>query len=140
MNKSKLKKIKEIEKRVPQEWRDSLMEEVYVAPDVRNEAIATLKEYEEEIPNLKDEDLKIAIRDQRRLQNMFDAGYYDVKEMRVNKDVAKKIEDFIEEEIIKAIDSGELPKPKSDREFNSFVKKLHKTNDKSNKKSNLHGN
>jgi len=135
MNKTKLKKIKAIEQKVPQEWRDALMKEEYVAPDVRNEALATLKDYQDRIPTLEGTELYEATRDHQRLQNMMDAGYFDAKEMKVDEDMAKQIEDFIDEEMKKAIESGELSAPKDDKEFIKYVKKLHKhgtTNQKPN--------
>lgn len=121
MNQSKLKKIKEIESRIPQEWRDNLMKKQYVAPDLRQEALNTLKEYEEQ-SELSPEDQK----DYRRLKNLFDAGYYDAEEMVVDEKIAKKMEDFMERELKKAMKSGELPKAKSDKELKDYVKKLKK--------------
>ena len=119
MNSKVSKKIKLIEDRVPQEWRDALMCEQYVAPDLREEVQVTMKELQEE-GNIKE---------YLRLKHLFDAGYYDAKEAVVDQEVAKKIEDFIDVELDKAIESGELPKPKDDKGLQKVIKKL-KRNEK----------
>lgn len=127
MNSKKLKKIRAIEKRVPQEWRDALTSEEYVAPDLREEALNTLTEYEANGETNE--------KDYLRLRHLFDAGYYDKKELVVNEEMAKKIEDFMDEEIDKAIASGELPPPEDDNELKEYVKKLHKNGKKQTKRS-----
>lgn len=127
MNSKKLKKIKAIEKQVPQEWRDKLMVEEYVAPDLREEAIKTLTELEEEGAT----DTK----DYLRLKHLFDAGYYDAKETKVDPIYAKKIEDFVEKGLRKAIKNGELPKPSDDKELQDYVKKLKRDEQRKQKRS-----
>lgn len=135
MNKSKLKKIKEIEKQVPQALRDKLMKEEYVAPDLREEAIKTLSEYPEEIDSLSGDEKSQAIKECKRLQNLFDAGYFDAKEMVVDPTVAKQIDDYVEKGIKAAIKSGDLPPAKNDKELEDYVKKLQRNEKR--KQSNL---
>lgn len=127
MNSKKIKKIRAIEKQVPQEWRDKLMVEEYVAPDLRAEAENSLREYEEEgLTNTKD---------YLRLKHLWDAGYYDAKEHKVDPIYAKKIEDFVEKGIQKAIKNGELPKPSGDKELQDYIKKLHRGETRKQKRS-----
>lgn len=114
MKKSVEKKLRAINKRVPQEWQDAVIKTQYVAPDLRNEILAVLAETPE-----TDEEAK----EQRRLQNMFDAGYYDAEESIVDEEIAKKIEEWVDAEVQKAIDAGEIPDPKKDDDVKKLVKK-----------------
>lgn len=122
MKKTVTRKLQEIQDSVPQEWRDALMKKEYIAPDLRQEAIATLAEYKKVI----DSGDTTEIKDYRRLKNLFDAGYYDATEMKVDEVVGKKIEDYVESKIKEAMQAGELPKEKSDKDLKGYLKKLRK--------------
>lgn len=115
MRKSVEKKLREINKRVPQEWQAAVVTEQYIAPDLRNEVIATLAETPENEEEAKE---------QRRLRNLFEAGYYDAKESVVDEEVAKKIEEWVEAEIKKAVDAGEIPDPNKTDELEAVRKKI----------------
>jgi hypothetical protein len=122
MKKKVTKKLKEIQDSVPKEWSDALMTTVFVAPDLRDEALKTLKEYEDDFQKGN----KDGERDYRRLKNLFDAGYYDATEAKVDEEIAKKIEDYVEAEILAAMERGELPEKESDKDLQKYVKKLKK--------------
>ena len=135
MRKSKLKIIQEIQSSVPQAWRDKLMTEQYIAPDLRDEAIKTLAEYPDDIAKLEGDEQKSAEKDFSRLQNLYEAGYYDATEQVVDEKIGKKIENYIEKALKEAMKSGKLPKAKNDKELANYIKKLHKHETKQRKSS-----
>lgn len=126
MRKATERVLKRINKSVPKEWQDAVVSEQYIAPDVREGVIEALAE----VPTTPEEE-----KEHKRLQNLFDAGYYDAKESKVDEEIAKKIEDYIEEKIKEAIASGEIPDP-SEEELHTITKKA-KRNEKRKQKSSL---
>jgi multidrug resistance efflux pump len=134
MNQRKIQIIRDIEKRVPQEWHDALIKKQYIAPDLRQEVVEQLASYPAEIEAAEGEARAKLEKDYRRLKNIFDSGYYDVMENVVDQEVAKKIEDFIEQGLQEAIDRGDLSD--DDEEIKKINKKL-KRNAKRNTKHSL---
>lgn len=134
MNKKKLKIIKDIEKSVPQEWRDALITEQYVAPDVRADVIAELEAREETLEALQGEEKLQMEKHLNRLKNIFDTGYFDLKEKVVDQEMAKKIEDHVSAGIEQAIKDGLLSD--ADPDFKKLTKKA-KRNVNRNTQSNL---
>lgn len=126
MRKKTEKVLRRINKSVPKEWQDAVVSEQYIAPDVREGVLEALKE----VPSTPEGEKEL-----RRLQNLFDAGYYDAKESKVDEEIAKKIEDYVEEEIKKAIEAGEIPDP-SEEEL-TMIDKKSKRNAKRKQKSSL---
>jgi hypothetical protein len=132
MNKRTLRVIKEIHASVPQDLRDRLFVETYIAPDLRLEARKQAKELFEEANALPDGPKKeTALKGAQRLQNIIDAGYYDAKEKRVDPEVAKQIEAYIDTELDKAIKEGRIPHPKDDTGYQNYQRKLRKHEHKS---------
>ena len=127
MKKSVEKKLRAINKAVPQEWQDAVVKKQYIAPDLRAEIVSVLAE----TPTTDD-----AKDEQRRLQNMFDAGMYDAEEHVVDEEIAKKIEDWVDAKVLEAIANGEIPDPKEEPDVTKLVKKT-KRNVKRKQESNL---
>ncbi len=124
MNKKTAKVIQQIHDSVPKEWRDQVVTQEYVAPDLRLQVRETVKEMREEAEQLTGEKREKALKEVQRLQNIIDAGYYDAKEWRVNPEVAKKIEEYIDAELDKAIAEGRIPHPKNDKGYQDYKRKL----------------
>lgn len=124
MNKRTRKIIQQINDSVPQELRDRLFVDAYVAPDLRLEARKQAQELWKTANDLPDGSKEEALIAAQRLQNIIDAGYYDAKEKRVDPEVAKEIEAWIDAELDKAIADGRIPHPKDDREHQAFIRKL----------------
>ncbi len=122
MNKKTEKKLRAITESVPQELRDKLVTRDYIAPDVRNAVIEQL------IEELTDPE---EIKEQRRLQNMFDAGFYDAMEDIVDPEIAKQIDEFVENKIQEAIDAGDLPDPSKIDDYKAKTKRNERRKQKS---------
>lgn len=111
MNSKTIKELRRISSRIPEEMLDRLMVEKDVAPVV--------KEVLERA--CKDKDVPKKLRDKYR--NIIDAGYIDLKEMIVDEDVQKEVDEWVENEIDKAIKLGRIPDPKVDKELQAYTKK-----------------
>lgn len=125
MNKRTRKIIQDINDTVPKELRDRLFKRVYVAPDLRlsvREALTAMREEAEEME--EGVQRRKLMKEAERLQNMIDAGYYDTTELRVDPEVAKEIDAWVGKELDRAIAEGRIPHPKSDRGYQSFIRKL----------------
>lgn len=125
MNKRTRLEIQRINDSVPKELRDRLFKRVYVAPDLRltvREAVKAMREEAEEME--EGVQRRKLMKEAERLQNMIDAGYYDTTELRVDPEVAKEMDAWVEKELDKAIAEGRIPHPKHDRQYQSFIRKL----------------
>jgi ArsR family metal-binding transcriptional regulator len=134
MNQRKIQIIRDIEKKVPKEWHEALIKKQYLAPDLRQEVIEQLEAYPAEIEQSQGETRVKLEKDFRRLKNIFDSGYYDAMENVVDTEVAKKIEDFIDQGLQEAIERGDLSD--DDEEIKKINKKL-KRNAKRNREHSL---
>lgn len=125
MNKRTRRVIQQIHDSVPKELRDRLFVETYIAPDLRLEARKQAQELFDEANALPDgEEKEVALKAAQRLQNIIDAGYFDEKQLTVDKDIAKQIDDYVSAELDKAIAEGRIPHPKDDRQHQNFIRKL----------------
>jgi len=125
MNKRTRKIIEDINNSVPQELRDRLFRREYVAPDLRLSVREAVKAMWEEAAEIEEGVQRRNLeKEATRLQNMIDAGYYDTTELRVDPEVAKEMEAWVDRELDKAIKEGRIPHPKHDRQYQSLVRKL----------------
>lgn len=95
---------------VPEDLRNNLMKKTYTMPVMREIALQAMKDDE------VDESLK------SRLTNLLNAGYLDEETEEVDTDVARQIDEYIESEILKAIEEKKLPKSN----FRGLIKKAKK--------------
>lgn len=138
MNKRTRRIIQEINDSVPQELRSALFKEVYVAPGLRLEARRNAKAMRKDAEALPEGgEREIALRSVQRLQNIIDAGHYDTKELRVDKEVAAKIDAWVDAELDKAIKDGRIPHPKDDKQHNSYQRKLKQHEQRKRKEAGL---
>lgn len=137
MTKKTQRIIQAINDSVPKELRDAVLTQEYIAPDLRLLARKTVVELREEAEAMEPgKERDKALREVQRLQNVIDAGYYDEKEWRVNKEAADKVEAWIDAELDKAIKEGRIPHPKNDREYQNYQRKL-KQHERRNQKSTI---
>jgi hypothetical protein len=106
--KSDIRELQRITEMVTSKYKDRLIRERYVAPNLHRDIQKWVKD-----PRLSEEK-------RRKLQNIKDSGIFDKKEQVVNKTVTKLIDQEIEREINKSIAAGRLSKrPKHGKKDNS---------------------
>lgn len=91
--------VRAIQRRVYKKYKDTLMYDSPIAPDLRAEAERQL------------EDENLTETERRRIQTILDSGVYDELETTVDPEVGAKYEAELDAEIQKAIDAGELDPP-----------------------------
>lgn len=112
--------LRRIYAQVPQELRDSLM--------VIKQSYTGLKEV-----------MKLAIEEEgypeekkEQYRNLLSAGYLDQEEEVMDPEIAKKIDDFIDEMVLEEVEKGNLPKVarneimKKWRKYERELKKVNK--------------
>lgn len=139
MNKKTQKIIQAINDAVPKELRDAVLTKEYIAPDLRITARETVAEMREAAEEMTGNEREQALKEAQRLQNIIDAGYYDQKEWRVNKEAAAKVEAWIDAELDKAIKEGRIPHPKDDKDYQRYQRKLKQNERRTTKKSAIRG-
>lgn len=124
MKKNTIKELRRISMSIPKELLDNLMKEQLVAPTVVEVVEKALVD-----PNVSEEK-------KLQLQHLKDSGYLNKKEMVVDQEVEKKIDEYVDKEVERAIKLGRIPDPKKDedlKEFRKKIKKLQKNAKKENK-------
>lgn len=121
MNKKHIRVIREIQSRIPQELLMSLTKKVPQAAAVKKVFELALEKPDEEV----------APRQKRAIRAMLDSGKLDRKVEVIDKAVETAIDEFITEEIAKAVKLGRLPKeaPKLDtltKKGNQYARRQEK--------------
>lgn len=98
MKKKHIQLLQDINRRVPQEWKDVLMHKVKVSETIKEVFLKALTE-----PGFPEEKRK-------KIQNILDAGFLDEEVMEVDKIIEDKIDEFIKKEVDKEVELGNLPK------------------------------
>lgn len=124
MNTKTSKELRRISENIPKELMDRLMKERYEYPTIRKVVNKALKDDE------VDEVLK------ERLRHIKDIGAIDKKTQVVNRTAEKEIDEWMKNEVEKAIKLGRIPHPKDDKDLQAYIKKIHKKHDKNKKGDN----
>jgi hypothetical protein len=127
----KIKPIKAEYIKVLQRIQDSIPTEL-LAQVTKRERIA---QPVEEIIERALIDPEVSQETKERFQMVKDSGYLDREIDVENREVTRKIDQFIESEIEKAVKRGELPKGKKFRNLDKKVKRIIKTKYGKGKKS-----
>lgn len=127
MKKQTIRELRRISMSIPKELISKLMKEELVAPTVVEVVEKALVD-----PNVSAEK-KV------QLQHLKDSGYLNRKEMRIDMEVQKQIDEYVDGEVKRAIKLGRIPDPKKDedlKEFRKKIKKLQKDVKEHNKENN----
>jgi len=92
--------LREIYSRVPKEWRNNVVEATPLTPTMAKVVEEALKD--PKFPQEKKEQLKV----------LQDAGYLSKQKYSENPELVKKIDNFVNREIKKAVKEGRLPNKK----------------------------
>lgn len=114
MKKSTIKELRRISMSIPKELLNNLMKEQSVAPSII------------EIMDKALVDPDVSEKDKERFRHIKDSGYLNRKEMVVDFEVQKKIDEYLDKEIKTAIKLGRIPDPKKDEDLKEFRKKIKK--------------
>lgn len=95
-----LKVLRRIQDSISKEWLDNVVMKEEIAPTSK----LIIKKA------LKDKEVSKEVKE--RLKNALDSGYLDQMIEVTNPEIEKKIDDYVMEEIEKAVKRGELPKKK----------------------------
>lgn len=98
MKKKHIQLLKEINTRVPQEWKDALMHKVKLSPTIKEVFEKALID-----PDFPEEK-------KSKIKNILDAGVLDQEVMEVNDIIEKQIDEFITAEVAREVELGNLPK------------------------------
>ena len=108
MKKSTIKELRRISMSIPKELLNNLMKEQSVAPSII------------EIMDKALVDPDVSEKDKERFRHIKDSGYLNRKEMVVDFEVQKKIDEYLDKEIKTAIKLGRIPDPKKDEDLKEF--------------------
>lgn len=108
MKKKTIDKLKEITDSIPKELKDNLMKKRLVMPVSKELLELALNE-----PDIAEEK-------KEKYRNLLNAGYLNETEDYYDEDVAMKIDQYVETEIMEAIKRKELPKSN----FIGLIRKL----------------
>lgn len=127
-----MKVLQRIQDSIPKEWLDNLGHEEVIAPTIKKmyEKVAKTK-VADLAKDLAKGDEKSTVKDwetrakevKRKAKIILDSGELDKKTLVIDKNIEKKIDKFVDEEIEAAIRRGELPKGKKFRNLNKKLKK-----------------
>jgi len=92
--------LREIYSRVPKEWRNNVVEATPLTPTMAKVVEEALKD--SKFPQEKKEQLRV----------LQDAGYLSKQKYSENPELVKKIDNFVNREIKKAVKEGRLPNKK----------------------------
>jgi uncharacterized protein YdaU (DUF1376 family) len=117
-----MKVLKRIQDSVPQEWLNQVTKKEIIGEPIK-EIIAKAMVDPEVSQETKD-----------RFQMISDSGYLDKEKEVENKEITRQIDEYIDNEIKKAIARGELPKGKKHRNMGKKLTRIIKTKNGTSKK------